>query len=79
MKPEPKLLIALESIPRVIGERQFRMLCEALEIDELLFERKAYEDVSMSREEYFAKMVEGVANGIKKKRLRSRQTTEGTL
>ncbi|ALJ98285.1 hypothetical protein BiPBO1_71 [Brucella phage BiPBO1] len=58
MKPEPKLLIALESIPHVIGERQFRMLCEALEIDELLFVDKDYKSLGMTRDEYFAHCVQ---------------------
>ncbi len=57
MKPEPKLLLALESIPRVIGERQFRTLCEALEIDEEIFVIKDY-GPSSSREDYFARQVQ---------------------
>ncbi|MFD1199549.1 hypothetical protein ACFQ3K_14680 [Brucella gallinifaecis] len=64
MKPEPKLLIALESIPHVIGERQFRTLCLALGIEEEIFRHKEYELSGLSREGYFARHVENKAASV---------------
>jgi hypothetical protein len=49
----PKLYYALESLPELLGERQFKMLCDALDIAE-----DRFLDIKGTRGEAFAHLIE---------------------
>ncbi|GGB00142.1 hypothetical protein GCM10011491_30500 [Brucella endophytica] len=70
MNNGPPLFYALESLPELIGERQFKMLCEALDIDEKIFLFKEYKQLGYSREEYFARYIQSRANSTLERRKR---------
>lgn len=71
---------ALESLPELIGERQFKMLCEALGIHEAMAEARVLKSPDFNPGEFAAKAIERRAISLRiDRQTADQQSFEGML
>lgn len=73
------LTYSLESLPSLIGERQFKILCEALGIDEAMAEARVMRSDLFNAGEFAARAIQRASEHRRSQRQREREAQDQVL